>query len=71
VDDARCIGSIRAAAATWVPPSVASKDFLMLFKATNDDLKTSVHGDFDYDVRVLKLVNLATAVVDEVGAFWG
>ncbi|GJS83856.1 hypothetical protein Tco_0750397 [Tanacetum coccineum] len=48
VDNARCVGSIRAAAATWVPPSVASKDILTLFKAT--DLKTSVHGDFDYDV---------------------
>ncbi|GJS83854.1 hypothetical protein Tco_0750395 [Tanacetum coccineum] len=51
VDNARCVGSIRAAAATWVPPSVASKDILTLFKAT--DLKTSVHGDFDYDVMAI------------------
>ncbi|GJT66801.1 hypothetical protein Tco_1018281 [Tanacetum coccineum] len=51
VDNARCVGSIRVAAATWVPPSVASKDILTLFKAT--DLKTSVHGDFDYDVMAI------------------
>ncbi|GJU55848.1 hypothetical protein Tco_1229562 [Tanacetum coccineum] len=60
VDNARYVGLIRAAAAIWVPSSVASKDFLrklpfyashfskMLFKAT--DLKKSVHGNFDYDV---------------------
>nr|GEX43256.1 hypothetical protein [Tanacetum cinerariifolium] len=47
-DNARCVGLIRVAAATWVPPSVVSKDILTLFKAT--DLKTFVHGDFDYDV---------------------
>ncbi|GKE17174.1 hypothetical protein Tco_1424751, partial [Tanacetum coccineum] len=53
VDNARYVGLIRAAAAIWVPSSVASKDFLrklpfyashfskMLFKAT--DLKKSVH----------------------------
>ncbi|GKC78132.1 hypothetical protein Tco_1128906, partial [Tanacetum coccineum] len=73
VDNARYVGLIRAAAAIWVPSSVASKDFLrklpfyashfskMLFKAT--DLKKSVHGNFDYDVmdidKIIAISNLS------------
>nr|GFB95144.1 hypothetical protein [Tanacetum cinerariifolium] len=60
VDNARCVGLIRAVAATWVPPSVASKDILTLFKAA--DLKTFVHGDFDYDVDNARCVGLIRAV---------
>nr|GEU70715.1 reverse transcriptase domain-containing protein [Tanacetum cinerariifolium] len=62
VNNARRVGSIRVAVATWVPPSVARTfcmHTMMLFKATDDDLKTSIHGDFDYDVIVDRLTKSA------------
>ncbi|GJT66805.1 hypothetical protein Tco_1018285 [Tanacetum coccineum] len=37
VDNARCVGSIRVAAATWVPPSVASKDILYAYHVMDID----------------------------------
>ncbi|GJW39243.1 hypothetical protein Tco_0065088, partial [Tanacetum coccineum] len=42
VNNACPVGSIGAIAATRVPASVAT---------TDEDLKTSVHDDFDYHVR--------------------